>query len=486
LQHRHRRWRRQPIDFDGTAIQAYGDLMNTSTPSPQQPFPPVSAAWYATGVFLLAATLGFIDKSIITLLVQPIRHSLMISDTQVSLLQGFSFALIYGVLGLPAGYLTDKYRRREMLACGVAIWSVATAACGLASSFGELFMARVGVGLGEAILMPAIYSMLADFFPPKMRGRAAGIFTISTFVGGQGAFIVGGMVLKALHGDSLQWPVLGELQAWQSAFIIVGLPGLLIAPLVLTVREPARQLGRRKNGVIVADIDETTSSFLSKRRSLWTPLLICFSMTAFSAFALLAWLPTFFIRKYGIPASSAGVLIGSVMGPAGIIGCVAAGAISDYFRSRRGESGRLDVLIMAAIICIPCMAFLPFAADTGSALAICAVYGLFNAMATAAMPAILQGLAPNRLRGKLTAIHLLLVSLVGMGLGPLVVALITDRGFHSDAALPYSLALTIAPGLSIALVAALFAKRAARLDSSEDESDAVATNNLPRNPVPAA
>jgi MFS family permease len=452
----------------------------------QHPFPPASAAWFATTVFLLAATLGFIDKSIITLLVQPIRQSLLISDTQIGLLQGFSFALIYGVLGLPAGYLVDKYRRREMLAGGVVIWSIATAACGLATSFGGLFMARIGVGMGEAILMPAIYSMLADFFPPKMRGRAAGIFTISTFVGGQGAFIVGGLVLKALHGQSVQWPVLGELQAWQSAFIIVGLPGLLIAPLVLSVREPARHFGRASRSGLVEETPVTMRNFLAKSPRLWVMLFAAFSMTSFSAFALLAWLPTFFIRKYGLPASSAGVLIGSVMGPAGIIGCVAAGVVSDYFRSLRGESGRFDVLIIAAVICIPCMAYLPFAPTSGAALAVCAVYGLFNAMATATMPAILQGFAPNRLRGKLTAVHLLLVSLVGMGLGPLVVALITDRVFHADSALPYSLALTIAPGLAIGLAATLLAKREARLEVGEDAEEGPGSVDAQRRPVAAA
>jgi MFS family permease len=333
--------------------------------------------------------------------------------------------------------------------------------------------------------MPAIYSMLADFFPPKMRGRAAGIFTISTFVGGQGAFIVGGLVLKALHGQPVLWPVLGELQAWQSAFIVVGLPGLLIAPLVLSVREPIRQFGNgSRTGA--ADTPVTTRTFLAKSPRLWIMLFAAFSMTAFSAFALLAWLPTFFVRKYGLPASSAGVMIGSVMGPVGIFGCVASGVVSDYFRNRRGESGRLDVLIIAAVICIPCMAYLPFAPTTGAALAICAVYGLFNAMATATMPAILQGLAPNRLRGKLTAIHLLLISLVGMGLGPLVVALITDRVFHADSALPYSLALTIAPGLAIALVAALLAKREVRAETSDDAEDGVHGSSAKRIPAAAA
>ncbi|WP_438391822.1 MFS transporter [Caballeronia sp. DA-9] len=443
-----------------------------------EPFPSASAAWYATFVFIVAATLAFVDKSVIVLMVQPIRHALMISDTGISLLQGLSFALIYSLLGLPAGHVVDKYRRREFLAGGVALWSIMTALCGLATNYTELFAARVGVGIGEAVLMPAIFSMLADFFPPKSRGRAAGVFTISTFAGGQGAFIIGGYVLKRLHGAAVAWPVLGTLQAWQSAFVIVGLPGLLVALLVMTVREPIRQRG-------AADLDGFDSKggeyslvgFLKSRRNLWVKVFGSFSFTAFAAFALLAWLPTYFIRKFGLPASSAGVMIGAVVGPAGILGCIFSGAFSDFCRARfGGDRGRFLVLILSFLVCIPCMAFLPFCATPSSALATCGLFGLFNAMATASMPVILQDLTPNRMRGKVTAVHLLLVSLIGMGLGPLVVALLTDRMFHNDADLPLSLGLTIVPGLAIALVLSIAAMRGSA-GTSENDGRGVTTES---------
>jgi MFS family permease len=439
--------------------------MKQSTAQVSEPFPSATAAWYALFIFIIAATLGFVDKSIIVLMVQPIRQSLLISDTGISLLQGLSFALIYSVLGIPSGYVVDKHRRREFLAAGVALWSVMTAMCGLATNFTELFAARVGVGIGEAVLMPAIFSMLADFFPPQTRGRAAGIFTISTFAGGQGAFIIGGYVLKTLHGQSVVWPFLGTLQAWQSAFVIVGLPGLLVALLVMTIKEPARQRGAVDDGSLDArGIEYGLIAFLKSRWKLWATVFGAFSLTAFAAFALLSWLPTYFIRKFGLPASSAGVMIGFVVGPAGILGCVISGFISDYFRARKGDSGRFYVLILSFVICIPCMAFLPFCPTPTVALITCGIFGLFNAMATASMPAVLQDLTPNRMRGKVTAVHLLLVSLVGMGLGPLAVALFTDRVFHDDAALPYSIGLVVVPGLVIALVLTVSAMhRSARL-----------------------
>jgi MFS family permease len=423
-------------------------------------FPPARAAWYALFVFIIAATLGFVDKSIIVLMVQPIRQTLQISDTGISLLQGLSFALIYSILGIPSGYVVDKYRRREFLAGGIALWSVMTAACGLATNFTELFAARVGVGVGEAVLMPAVFSMMADYFPPKTRGRAAGIFTISTFAGGQGAFIIGGYVLKTLHGQPVDWPLLGTLQAWQSAFVIVGLPGLLVALMAMTIREPARQAGAADHrGLDAQGAEHGMVAFLLSRWKLWAVVFGAFSLTAFAAFALLAWLPTYFIRKFGLPASSAGVMIGFVVGPAGIVGCIISGICSDFFRARHGDSGRFFVLILSFLVCIPCMVFLPFCPSPTAALITCGIFGLFNAMATASMPAMLQDLTPNRMRGKVTAVHLLLVSLIGMGLGPLVVALLTDRLFQDDNALPYSIGLAVVPALCAALVFSVLAMR---------------------------
>jgi len=412
-------------------------------------FPPLRHAWYAMAVFIIVATMAFIDKSIIVLLVGPIKASLGVSDTGISLLQGFSFVMLYSVLGIPSGYLVDRYRRRELLAAGIALWSVMTVLCGMTSTFAGLFMARIGVGVGEAILMPAVFSLLADFFAPGQRGRANGVFTISTYAGGQGALIIGGMVLKAFHQNDFVWPVLGRIEQWKSAFIAVGIPGLLVALLVLTIKEPARQrsLGRQDKLADGADAPVPLVAYLRTRKTLWLGVFGAFSLFAFAAFTMFSWLPTFFIRKFGLPASSAGMMIGSVILPGGIVGCLVSGTLSDYWKKRRTYGSRMRVVLVAALLTIPCVALLPFTPTPTLAMILCGVFGFSSALATASMPSVLQDIAGNRMRGKITAIHLLLVSIFGMGFGSMAPAMVTDLVFHNEKGLIYAIAITSLPAL---------------------------------------
>ncbi|WP_075790965.1 spinster family MFS transporter [Massilia putida] len=421
-------------------------------------YPPAALAWYALFVFIVAATLAFVDKSIITLLVAPVRQSLGVSDTGISLLQGLSFVLLYSVMGIPSGYLVDRMQRRKLLSAGIALWSVMTVLCGFANSFAELFLARVGVGIGEAILMPAVFSLLADFFPSSQRGRANGIFTISTFAGGQGALIIGGLVLKSFHGADFDWPLLGLLPPWKSAFIAVGLPGLLVALLVLTIKEPLRQQVAAQSGT-GALAGESLLAYLKQRRAMWLAIFGTFSLCAFSAYAVLSWIPTFFARKYGLPPASAGVLIGSVVMPGGIAGCLVSGVLSDWLKTRGAYGSRMQVFVFSWFITIPCIAALPFLGDYHLALVACGLFGFANAMAVASMPSVLQDVTRNQMRGKITAVHLLLVSIFGMALGPTATALVTDRVFQNDQGLIYAISITPLPAMLLGLVLTVYGMR---------------------------
>lgn len=431
--------------------------MQTIPPTAPGAYPRASLAWYALFVFIIAATLAFVDKSIITLLVAPIRQSLGVSDTGISLLQGLSFVLLYSVMGIPSGYLVDRMQRRKLLSAGIALWSVTTILCGFANTFAELFIARVGVGIGEAILMPAVFSLLADFFPSTQRGRANGIFTISTFAGGQGAFIIGGLVLKYFHGADFDWPLLGMLPPWKSAFIAVGIPGLMVALLVLTIQEPARQqLALKPAATAVAAAGESLGAYLKVRRALWLTIFGTFSLCAFSSYAVLSWIPTFFARKYGLPPASAGVLIGSFVMPGGILGCLVSGFLSDWLKAHNVYGSRMLIFVGSWFITIPCIAALPFLADYHMALLACGLFGFANAMAVASMPSVLQDVTRNQMRGKITAVHLLLVSIFGMALGPTATALVTDLVFKNDQGLIYAIAVTPLPAMVLGLVLTLY------------------------------
>ncbi len=199
------------------------------------------SAWYAVIILLLAYVLSFVDRIIMSLLVIPIQKDLGISDTQMGLLMGLAFAIFYTVVGIPIARLSDAKSRKIIVSIGIFLWSIMTAVCGLARSFIELFLARVGVGVGEATLSPAAYSMIADYFPEEKLGKAIAVYQSGALFGSGIAFIIGGAIVGLIvNSNATSLPFLGELQPWQLAFIIVGLPGVLMALVMLTVKEPKR------------------------------------------------------------------------------------------------------------------------------------------------------------------------------------------------------------------------------------------------------
>ncbi|MDE0365860.1 MAG: MFS transporter, partial [Gammaproteobacteria bacterium] len=220
--------------------------------------------WYVVVILMLAMVVSFIDRQVITLLVEPIRTDLGISDTKMSLLMGFAFAIFYVTMGVPIARLSDRYSRRLIIAAGIFLWSVATAACGLARSFAQLFTARVFVGVGEATLTPAAYSMIADYFPPNRLGRAIGVYATGVYIGSGLALVLGGAAIRLItQSGFMDLPLVGTLVPWQLTFIVVSIPGLLIVLLMMfTVREPVRK-----------NLAETTEASIPIReiaRFMWT------------------------------------------------------------------------------------------------------------------------------------------------------------------------------------------------------------------------
>ncbi|HBG82378.1 MAG TPA: MFS transporter, partial [Acinetobacter radioresistens] len=204
--------------------------------------------WYVVLLCMLAYIFSFIDRQILALMIEPIKADLNLTDTQFSLLHGLAFSLFYAFMGLPLAYIADRFSRPKLISIGIIFWSLATAFCGLSKNFVQLFLSRMGVGIGEAALSPAAYSMFSDMFSKEKLGRAVAVYSIGSFVGGGIAFLVGGYVIGLLKDTSLiDVPFFGMLKAWQMAFIIVGLPGIFIGLLfILTVKEPKRK-GQRLN-----------------------------------------------------------------------------------------------------------------------------------------------------------------------------------------------------------------------------------------------
>jgi len=408
--------------------------------------------WYTVGVLTVAYVFSFIDRSIIALLVGPIRADLGISDTQIGLLHGLAFAIFYTLLGIPVASLADRRNRRNLIAIGVAFWSLATAACGVTRNFWQLFVARVGVGVGEAALSPAAYSMIADSFAANRLGRALSVYTLGAFAGMGLAFVIGGAVISGVAtGSTVVLPLVGALRPWQLVFFIVGLPGLLVALWILTLTEPVRR------EVVPAGQEPGLRPLLRFMRAHWrafTAHLAGFALLGIVLNSLTAWTPTLWIRNFGLTPGEAGLRLGMLIVIFGTGGVIAGGWWSDREQRLGRVDGPMRAGVVSAVGSLLFGAMAPIATHLNVMLLLYAPLVFFSTFAWGAAPAAVQIMTPGPMRAVASAIYLFFLNLVGMGLGPLFTATVTDYVFGDDLAVGKSLALvaSTAAGLSALLL----------------------------------
>lgn len=415
-------------------------------------YPSSLRAWSTVAILMLAYVLSFIDRQILNLLVGPIRRDLVISDTQMSLLMGLSFALFYTVCGIPLGRLADTKSRRGLIAIGVLFWSAMTAACGMARLYWQFLLCRIGVGVGEAALSPAAYSLIADSFPAERRATAISVYSMGVYLGSGLAFLLGGLVIKfaSAQGDVLL-PVLGEVRPWQLIFLILGAAGVLFTLLLLAVREPARRgVGA---GVAVPLIEVGRYLRANRRTVLYHNF--GFAGLAFAGYGSAAWIPTFFIRTYGWDAGHVGVVYGSIVAVFGCLGIVFGGRLADWMAKRGRTDANMRVGLYAAMAALPCVASFPLMDNALWAAVLMAPTVFCLSMPFGVAPAAIQEIMPSAMRGQASAIYLFVITLIGLGIGPTAVALVTDYLFADDQALRYSLLIvsTLAVSSSLFLLA---------------------------------
>lgn len=401
---------------------------------PQWPRPLV--AWWTVGVLFAAYLVSFVDRVMIGLLVEPIRADLHLTDTQFALLQGMAFALLYTMLGLPFGWLADRVSRRWLVAVGSAVWCASTVACGLAGSFGQMLAARIGVGAGEASLPPSAISLIADSFPPEQRPLAMSVYTAASSIGAGAALILGGMVVGIVaQSPTYTLPLLGEVASWKAVFIIIGLGGFVVSAAALTMAEPARQ----RSTVDQATSGPSLTRHLIDNRRVFAPLLIAMMLYAVLAYGLLGWTPAFFMRSYGLSAGTVGFQYGLVLLVFGGAGGLAGAAIARRVSHRFG-SPALVVCAGAAALVGPLMAIAFAQASAAMALVWLAPALLAYTVPSGLAIAAFQSVIPSHHRGLAAALYYLLIGLIGMTLGPLSIALLTDHVFGTEN-LRWSLAL---------------------------------------------
>jgi MFS family permease len=413
-------------------------------------WPAPRIAWYTVTILMVAYVLSFMDRVILGLLVGPIRADLGLSDTRVSLLYGLAFAIFYTGLGVPIAWWADRSNRRNIIAVGIFLWSLMTAACGLTRSFGQLFLARVGVGIGEATLSPAAYSMIADSFPEQQRARALSVYFIGLPAGVGLALLLGGYVIQLVSASpEYTLPVIGTVRAWQVTFFIVGLPGILVALWLLSAPEPARRHAGVQAGV------GDTLAFMGRHWRAYTAHILGFSSLGLVLNTYQIWAPQFLVRVHGYSLAQAGFATGAIIGVFGTAGIVLGGALADRWRQRGQTDATIRVGLIAAVALIPLGAACTLVPDAATMLVIFVPIGFFTSFAYGAGAAALTVLTPGPMRAQASAIYLLFVNLIGIGLGPLLTALLTDYVFGSDLAVGKSVA--VVAGVSPAIAAALFA-----------------------------
>jgi MFS family permease len=414
---------------------------NPVAASDAEVFPAPRVAWYVVGSLALINMVSYIERQIPTLLFTPIKKEFALSDTQVSLLAGFAFVLFYVGFGLVIGRLADRLDRKRIIGIGVVLWSLATMSCGLANSFAQLFTARVMVGVGEATLGPSASSMLSDYFPRGKLARALSVYTGAQYLGAGLALIVGSLAIQIV--SRMPPPVLpyvGQIAPWQTTFLVVGLFGSLVLLPFLFVREP-RRLG--VTGQAAAGQGVPFGELLAFMKLNWRTLtahFAAFSIVSTLGFGTVAWMPTYFIRVHHWPAHDIGYVYGMMLAVLGAAGVV-AGARFAHWLARLGYR---DVYLRAPLITIVLTAIpasLAVLMPTAPAsLALLVVSTFLSSFPVALISAALLIITPNQMRGQIGAMFGFLASLLGVGLGPTFIAVITDYVFRNEHAVGYSIA----------------------------------------------
>jgi predicted MFS family arabinose efflux permease len=376
----------------------------------EQPSRPYLA--YALVILCLMSTLNYVDRNVITILLGPIKQDLGLSDSQAGLLTGLAFAAMYSILGVPLARLADRGWRVQVLAGAVAVWSIATACCSLATSFATLLAARMGVGVGEAGGAAPTQALIADYFPPQARGRALGVVAAS---GGLGQFL--GLALGGYLGDAY---------GWRKAFVMLGVPGMLLAILaLLTLKRPTPPMVPGGNeGPLPGHDLKSALRELSSRKS-FTHITIGLALSAVGSFAISTWAPVYFMRQFGASASKVGAAWALAAGPATLIGILLGGFLADQL-SRRDPRWPVWLFIIGLGGVAPIYLAMLLSGNMYVSVALGLPAGVLGSLWIAPGVALIQNLAGPRLRATAAAVFGLAITLVGMGAGPTLTGVLSD------------------------------------------------------------
>lgn len=416
------------------------------------------SGWYLVFLLFLAYLLSFLDRQIIALLIDPIKNDLQISDFQFSLLHGLGFGVFFALFGIPIALASDRWRRTRIIGIGIIVWSAMTFYCGLARNYLQLFLGRIGVGVGEAALAPAAYSLLADVFDRKRLPTAMALFSMGSTLGSGLAFLLGGRLLSALaEWDRSHIAVLAGFADWQLAFMVAGLPGLLLAGFIFRFPEPRRKGLLDTSPQTVLDQLKTTFHFMTGHKRLYFGIFIAIAATTAMSSGFIVWTPVYLMREFGLTPPEAASRFGGIFVVAATSGVLCGGLLASRLQPRFGQSAYLLVMLVAISGTLVSLLPLALGGDLARVSILIALAVFFTQSLAAVSVASIQVVTPNEKRAQLSSYFLLFVNLLGYGSGAPLIAAVTDFVLGDAAQLGLSLALSAAVLLPMALVAVMVA-----------------------------
>lgn len=425
-----------------------------AAPQDEQPWPAPWKGWAVVGLLALASIVSQFDRTVINLMVEPIKAEFGLNDTAFGALQSVAFGIFYVLACIPLGRMADNGNRKWLIAVCLGLWSLFAMASGLARTYWTLFLTRIGVAVGEASLTPAALSMLSDHFPPSRLGRPVAGFLMSAPLGQGLAFIGGGSLLTALAGSNLlETGLLAGMQPWQAAFIIIGAPGLLLAPLILLVREPVRR-GVRTEGLSAGE----TARLIGQMWRALVPMFVGFAMVLLFSYSIAIWTPALLERVHGWTSQQIGWGFGLVMIAFGMTGVIVGGWANDWLAGKGHRDAPLKVAAAGFALGGTAGVAAPLMPSGELTLAALAVALFFGQMPFPCAATSLQLIVPNRARAQISAVYVTFTTLVGLGVGPTVIGLMNDYVF-GPAHIDKSMALVIGMATPLMVVMMLLAMR---------------------------
>jgi MFS family permease len=429
-------------------------------------YPTARRAWYAVAVLYFAYALVLADRQVLAFLVDPIREDLALSDFQFSLISGFFLVAIYSLLAIPLGRFADSHDRRDVIAASVAFWSLMTVLCSRASGLIVLLLARFGSGVSQAVMVPASVSLIADSFSTDRRPLAISVYASGAYVGiGLAHILSGFIVAMTTSAEGLILPLTGRFSSWQLAFVFLALPSILVLALMRRLNEPDRQ-GRAR---IQPEVRlHETIEYARRHWFVFTSLIMGAALAGIGMFAIFAWVPTIFSRVYDWSGAETGIVFGLVTIVFGTAGLVVGGIYAGRF-IREGQKLVFQRLMMLSVACAIIPGAITMTADSAPGMWACfAAVIFFLAMPVGLAQTAIQAITPNKMRARLIATYFAALNIIGLGFGPIAVAVVTDFVFRDDAAIDRSIGVVIvSSGVASVLLLALSVKQYEEMDRSK-------------------